>query len=66
MIQDIAWYIYIALLFIGVGAILANWGKKKSDVMPNNTYDGWDLFGSAVSLLLVAAIAGKLAVFGVV
>lgn len=66
MIQEIAWYIYIALLFIGVGSTLANWGKKKSDVMPSNTYDGWDLFGSMVSLLLVAAIAGKLAVFGVV
>jgi hypothetical protein len=66
MIQDIAWWIYIALFFVSVGVTIGNFGKKKSEVSPNNTYDGWDLFGSAVSLLLITAIAGKLAVFGVV
>ncbi len=66
MIQDIAWWIWIALLFTNVGVVLGNFGKKKCEVNPNNTYDMWDIFGSTVSFLLVAAIAGKLVIFGVV
>jgi len=66
MIQEIAWYAYIALVFLNLGVVLGNWGKSKYKVNPSNRYDIWDVFGSTVSLLLVAAIAGKLAVFGVV